>query len=81
MVKADAYGHGDAPVAQAALKAGATWLAVALVEEGARLREAGVEAPILLLSEPGPDSVEAVVRWELTPYCLLHRFRRSSGGD
>jgi alanine racemase len=52
VVKADGYGHGDVPVAEAAIEAGATWLAVALVEEGVRLREAGVEAPILLLSEP-----------------------------
>ena len=50
MVKADAYGHGDVPVANAALDAGATRLAVALVEEGVRLREAGVDVPILILS-------------------------------
>ncbi|NIR39751.1 MAG: alanine racemase, partial [Actinobacteria bacterium] len=45
VVKADAYGHGDVPVARAALDAGATSLAVALVAEGIRLREAGIEAP------------------------------------
>jgi alanine racemase len=67
VVKADAYGHGDAPVAEAALAAGASRLAVALVEEGARLREAGIDAPILLLSEPGVEAVHDVVEWELTP--------------
>ena len=67
VVKADAYGHGDAPVAEAAIEAGATWLAVALVEEGARLREAGIDAPILVLSEPIPASVPDIVKWELTP--------------
>jgi alanine racemase len=51
VVKANAYGHGDVPVARAALDAGATWLGVALVEEGIRLREAGIEAPILVLTE------------------------------
>ena len=45
VVKADAYGHGDVAVARAALEAGASWLGVALVEEGLRLREAGIEAP------------------------------------
>ena len=50
VVKADAYGHGSVPVARAAIAAGASWLAVALVEEGVALREGGVEAPILLLS-------------------------------
>jgi alanine racemase len=67
VVKADAYGHGDVPVATAALEAGASLLAVALVEEGARLREAGIEAPILVLSEPGPDAAAEVVGWELQP--------------
>lgn len=36
VVKADGYGHGDVPVAEAALEAGADCLAVALVEEGVR---------------------------------------------
>ena len=67
VVKADGYGHGDVPVAEAAVRAGATWLAVALVEEGVRLREAGIEVPILLLSEPTEDAVPYAVRWNLTP--------------
>ena len=67
VVKADGYGHGDVPVAEAALAAGAEWLAVALLAEGARLREAGIEAPILLLSEPGRGDAGEVVRWSLTP--------------
>ncbi len=67
VVKADAYGHGDVPVAEAALDGGATWLAVALVEEGARLREAGIDAPILLLSEPALEDVAEVAKWSLTP--------------
>ena len=67
VVKADGYGHGDVPVAEAALDAGAEWLAVALVAEGIGLREAGIEAPILLLSEPVPEDAVEVVRWKLTP--------------
>lgn len=67
VVKADAYGHGDAPVAAAAVDAGATTLAVALVEEGIRLREAGVSSPILLLSEPPSDSVADIATWDLIP--------------
>jgi alanine racemase len=67
VVKADAYGHGDVPIATAALDAGAAWLAVALVEEGIRLREAGIEAPILVLSEPEPGSAPDVAEWDLTP--------------
>jgi alanine racemase len=67
VVKADGYGHGDAPVGEAALDAGAPWLAVALVEEGIRLREAGIEAPILVLSEPEPRDAHEFSVWGLTP--------------
>ena len=49
IVKADGYGHGAAAVAQAALTAGATWLGVATVWEGVELRQAGIDAPILVL--------------------------------
>lgn len=74
VVKADAYGHGDVPVAETALEAGASWLAVALVEEGIRLREAGIEAPILVLSEPPCEAAAEVVHWQLTPTVYSHRF-------
>jgi alanine racemase len=67
VVKADGYGHGAVPVARAALEAGATWLGVALVEEGVALRDAGIDAPILVLSEPQPDAASAVVAHRLTP--------------
>ncbi|WP_363080094.1 alanine racemase [Leptolyngbya sp. 'hensonii'] len=49
VVKADAYGHGAVTIAQTALQQGATWLGVATIMEGLELREAGIEAPILLL--------------------------------
>ncbi len=67
VVKAAAYGHGSVAVAKAALQGGATWLAVAIVEEGAVLRNHGVEAPILLLSEPPAESMDEVVALRLTP--------------
>jgi alanine racemase len=57
VVKANGYGHGAAPVARAALEAGADWLAVAQVDEAVVLRDAGIEAPLLLLSEPRPDEI------------------------
>ncbi|MGI9033669.1 MAG: alanine racemase [Acidimicrobiales bacterium] len=67
VVKAGGYGHGIVPVSQAALEGGAIWLAVAMVEEGADLREAGIEAPVLLLSEPPHASMADVVELGLTP--------------
>lgn len=58
VVKADAYGHGMVQVARAALQAGACHLAVAIAEEGETLRDAGIEAPILVL---GATSMEEAV--------------------
>jgi alanine racemase len=67
VVKADGYGHGALPVARAALEGGASWLAVALVEEGVTLRQAGIDAPILLLSEPPVDAMAEAVARRLVP--------------
>ena len=49
VVKANAYGHGDAEVARAALEAGADFLAVAFLDEAITLRKKGIDAPILIL--------------------------------
>jgi len=67
VVKANAYGHGDVEVSKAALAAGASWLGVILVDEGIRLRDEGIDAPILLLHEPPPDRADDVVSYGLTP--------------
>jgi alanine racemase len=65
VVKADGYGHGALRAASAALAGGASWLAVALPSEGVELRRAGIDAPILLLTEP--DEWHDVVWARLTP--------------
>lgn len=67
VVKADGYGHGSVPVAQAALAAGATGVCVAIVDEGVVLRRAGVTAPILLLSEQPSELADYIVGYGLTP--------------
>jgi alanine racemase len=74
VVKADAYGHGDAPVAEAAMEAGASWLAVALLEEGIRLREAEIETPIIVLSEPDSRDAIEMAKWGLTPTVYSQAF-------
>lgn len=58
VVKTDAYGHGAVEVAPVLLAAGASWLGVATVDEGLELRDAGMRAPILMLS-PCPFSAAA----------------------
>ncbi len=67
VVKAFGYGHGPVPAAKAALEGGATWLGVALVEEGEALRRAGITAPVLVLSEPRPPAMATVVANDLRP--------------
>lgn len=61
VVKADAYGHGAVPVAQAAVQAGADFLGAAHVTEALELRAAGVTAPILAwLHTVNTDFVAAI---------------------
>ena len=57
VVKADAYGHGAVEAARTTLDAGADHLAVARISEAVVLRDAGIEAPILLFGEVRPDQV------------------------
>jgi alanine racemase len=62
VVKADAYGHGMIPVAQAARAAGADWIGAAVLEEALALREAGDTGPIFCwLTTPGEPLEDAIV--------------------
>lgn len=65
VVKADAYGHGAVQVATTALDSGASGLCVALADEGAMLRAAGIEAPILVMSEQPQTQHQMMVSNEL----------------
>ena len=73
-VKADAYGHGAAAIARAALGAGAAFpagnvcLGVACVEEGVSLRDEGIEAPILLFSQPLTNEIQSIIKCQLIPF-------------
>lgn len=72
VVKADGYGHGEVAAAHAAITAGATILAVARVVEGCRLRNAGIEAPIWVLSEPEPREWIDVADYDLQAAVYTH---------
>ena len=61
VVKADGYGHGAVYAARAFLKGGASALAVALAEEAQRLRQEGVDCPILVLGGGEADSLSLSV--------------------
>ncbi|MEO2075796.1 MAG: alanine racemase [Bacillus sp. (in: firmicutes)] len=66
VVKANAYGHGDEQVAQTALEAGASYLAVAFMDEAIALRNKGIKAPILVLGASRPEDVEVAAKFAIT---------------
>ena len=61
VVKANAYGHGAVPVARALESLGAEYLSVACLDEALELREAGVQAPILILGLTPPEYAGALL--------------------
>jgi alanine racemase len=67
VVKADAYGHGAVGVSKALEAAGVDWLGVALLEEGAEIRRAGVSLPMLVLGTARPAKIALYRRYRLTP--------------
>ena len=67
VVKANAYGHGAGQVGLALEEAGASILACADIEEGIVLREAGVEAPILVFGALSVSDLDGLFTHRLTP--------------
>ena len=76
VVKANAYGHGAVPVAQAAVRAGAERLAVHRTIEGLELRKAGLQAPILVMGYTPVDGARLAVEARLTPSVISLEFAR-----
>ncbi len=66
VVKANAYGHGAVQVANTALAAGATRLAVAFLDEALVLRRAGIQSPILVLGPSRPEDVNVAAENDIT---------------
>lgn len=66
VVKANGYGHGAVPVAQAALAAGAAGFCVATLDEAIELRESGIIEPILILSVVFPSYLSVVLDYDLS---------------
>lgn len=65
VVKADGYGHGAVPIARA-IDNDVEAYAVAIVEEGIELREAGITKPILILGYTAPELLTEVIQYDLT---------------
>jgi alanine racemase len=66
VVKANGYGHGAIEVARCALQNGAEVLGVARVEEAMRIREAGIEVPILIFGYTLPELTADLLEYDLT---------------
>lgn len=66
-VKADSYGHNAILTSKLAEEAGVEFLAVATVDEGIELRNAGIKCNILLLSICIPEEYESLFKYEITP--------------
>ncbi|PFO84206.1 MULTISPECIES: alanine racemase [Bacillus cereus group] len=64
-VKANAYGHGAVEVAKAAIEAGVNQLAVAFVDEGIELREAGISVPILILGYTPVEAAKDAIEYDI----------------
>nr|WP_157337934.1 alanine racemase [Paenibacillus lutrae] len=66
VVKADAYGHGAVEVAQVVMECGATYLAVAFLDEAIELRNAGITAPILVLGYTPAGGIGLALEHDIT---------------
>jgi len=73
-IKADAYGHGAVKIAKASLEAGADCFGIAAVTEGIELRKSGINAPILLFSQPYIDEIPLIMKADLTPFISDEEF-------
>lgn len=65
VVKANAYGHGDLEVSRTVIEAGASMLAVATPDEAIRLREKGIESPLLVLGASPPAFAEVAAKQKI----------------
>ena len=80
IVKADAYGHGIVPVARCLQDEGADFFGVASVQEGAQLREAGIDRPVIILGGFFPGQEEDLLRYRLIPILFdVETARRLNG--
>ncbi len=74
VVKADGYGHGAVQCARTALNSGAEYIGVATVDEAVELREALINAPILVLNEPPASSIPLLLAYKIMPSVYTAEF-------
>jgi alanine racemase len=81
MVKAYAYGSGDIEVARSLQHLGCDYLAVAVADEGATLRNEGIHIPIVVMN-PEPSALNKIIEYQLEPeiynFHILEAFRKEA---
>jgi len=65
VVKANAYGHGDVEISRTAIETGCEYLGVAFIEEGIKLRQAGITEPILVFGAHHSDYLASAIDYNL----------------
>lgn len=76
VVKAFAYGSDSVIIGKALQKLGVSYLAVAYIEEGVRLRKAGIDCPILIFY-PQRKEISQLLKNKLTPSVYSFYFLKS----
>ncbi len=66
VVKANGYGHGAIEIADTAISFGASYLAVAVIDEAVELRQKGIQAPILVLGYTPEKQFDKVIEYNIT---------------
>lgn len=74
VVKADGYGHGAVEVSRCILQNGVTRLAVSQLDEAIQLRQNGITAPILLLSDLEPERAEGLLAYDVAQIVFTREF-------
>ena len=80
-VKADAYGHGSVRAAQIMIESGADMLAVASIDEGRQLRDAGILCRILSLGYTAKADTAYAIEENITPTIYSFEDARRFSGE
>ena len=77
VVKADAYGHGAAEVAEVLQQEGAAGFAVSNLDEGLYLRRHGITKPILILGYAAPDRAAVMAKNDIATACFSSEYAKA----
>ena len=77
VIKADAYGHGAVPGAEALCEAGADALSISCVDEAIELRRAGIRAELLILGYTAPESFAVLLEDRITQTVMSVEYARA----